>query len=572
MISGKIKNIVLPTWQRWALFGLLTMTLFVMNVMFHYNAYGTILVSSLWKEPLVFFEFYGIKFLIASAIASFIFLTKRIEWTWLVVIIVNVWIEANLMYYRQCGYLIDTYALLMSGNLDGYTSAALIYWHPQDWYFIGLTILYCVLSFVLSRFTSKQRCPVFFVGIMVLSMLLHAGLRCTQEKRLIGDDAIFRWNILSHDTRKKTYQEVLLVKEHSIIHGFFFDIVDLIIVSSEKYKLTDEDRVEIQSAVGKDIDIDVKAKRSLIIVLVESFENWVITEDIMPNMYRFVHSDKVFYASNVQSQIRQGTSSDGQLIVTTGLLPIQEGATVFRFPQHIYPSYCVWYDHSTMVNPCNEIWNQGRMTEAYHYTDYIVWAEPHDHMVMDSAMTLYEKNDSIQAMMVITSSTHAPFTMSDYPWNYETPADMPMDMKHYIQAFHYLDESIKPLIDKVSTDSTYANTVLVFCADHSVFDAKSRAYYQEYSNAKSLELHPTEAATPIIIYSPDIEGHIHYTEASYQMDVYPTIRHIIGVETYPNEYVGFGKDLLSPEPRRISEDDAYELSDKLIRGNYFEQK
>ena len=61
------------------------------------------------------------------------------------------------------------------------------------------------------------------------------------------------------------------------------------------------------------------------------------------------------------------------------------------------------------------------------------------------------------------------------------------------------------------------------------------------------------------------------SETSYQMDAYPTILHLIGCEDY--YWKGFGVNLLDSIARNnrpITEQEAFILSDKIIRANWFE--
>ena len=61
------------------------------------------------------------------------------------------------------------------------------------------------------------------------------------------------------------------------------------------------------------------------------------------------------------------------------------------------------------------------------------------------------------------------------------------------------------------------------------------------------------------------------SKTTYQMDAYPTILHLIGCEDY--YWKGFGVNLLDSVARNnrpISEQEAFILSDKLIRANWFE--
>ena len=73
---------------------------------------------------------------------------------------------------------------------------------------------------------------------------------------------------------------------------------------------------------------------------------------------------------------------------------------------------------------------------------------------------------------------------------------------------------------------------------------------------------------PLIIYSPQIQGNPHYNDDAYQMDVYPTYMSLLGVDDY--RWNGLGKNLLDNNSKRlIQEKEAFVLSDKLIRNNYF---
>ena len=79
-----------------------------------------------------------------------------------------------------------------------------------------------------------------------------------------------------------------------------------------------------------------------------------------------------------------------------------------------------------------------------------------------------------------------------------------------------------------------------------------------------------EAFIPLIIYSPQIEASITITDTCYQMDIYPTIMHLIGCEGY--YWKGFGINLIDSIARHnrpIDAAGANALSDKLIRCDYF---
>ena len=87
----------------------------------------------------------------------------------------------------------------------------------------------------------------------------------------------------------------------------------------------------------------------------------------MPNLCRFIdENDNILYALKVVSQTKGGTSADGQMIINTGLLPIEQGAACYRFPHHRYPSLSELYSSSCNIIPGSlSVWNQAYMNQVY---------------------------------------------------------------------------------------------------------------------------------------------------------------------------------------------------------------
>ena len=112
------------------------------------------------------------------------------------------------------------------------------------------------------------------------------------------------------------------------------------------------------------------------------------------------------------------------------------------------------------------------------------------------------------------------------------------------------------------------NYTIVFTGDHRILHYEKRQQMQRYADKHDMNLNPMDDCLPLIIWSPKISGNPRYTDDAYQMDMYPTYRALVGAENY--HWKGFGINLMdSTQKRAILEDDAYLLSDKLLRNNYF---
>lgn len=355
------------------------------------------------------------------------------------------------------------------------------------------------------------------------------------------------------------------VYDYSVIHAFIYNIKELLSLSSDKVEL---DNINT-SLLNKPLKIYKAPNGKLLICLIESLENWVISPEITPNLYNLTNMEHTLYCTRITSQARRGTSADGQMIAVTGMLPIRGGAVCFRYPHNKFPSVfeiykkepnCAFFPHNLTV------WNQEEMSKAYMIdTNYVV--PEYDNVlfrtVCDSAR--YYSN-----MLFITSSTHSPFTKQSDSSKLSVLDDMPKFMKAYIKSCNYMDESVKILIDHIENDPVFSDYTIVITGDHTIFQDEKRDEFVQYCKEKTLELSVEEAYCPLIVYSPKINGNINITDIVYQMDIYPTILHLIGCEDY--YWKGFGVNLLDSVARKnrpITEDEAFELSDKIIRADYF---
>lgn len=308
----------------------------------------------------------------------------------------------------------------------------------------------------------------------------------------------------------------------------------------------------------------------LIIILLESFESWVVNKKITPNLYDFINNDKVIYIKNVQSQIRGGTSSDGQFIVNTGILPIQKGAVCFRYPYNKYPSISSIYEESAGIFPHGlDVWNQKQMSDAYEL-DVNYTTSASDKAVLETVMDVAKKHNFVLA---ITSQTHTPFEATCDSSVLEVPMKISTHLRNYIRSVNYLDKQLGMFFDAIKNDSILAKANIVLTSDHKIFSDDMRLVYKQELDDMHWSYSIDKPYCPLIIYSPMIETPIcDTTSYYYQMDIYPTILNLIGCEDY--YWKGFGVNLLDSVARKnrpISEQEAFVFSDKIIRSNYFEQ-
>lgn len=496
--------------------------------------------------------------------ASVTFLLRDKRWLILLSFLIDTWFIANLIYMRNNHILLDAEAFNMSSNLHGYFWSVLIYieW-GIDLIFYGLTALFCIVYRYTTKSARRWRAWIIVVLASVVLRLVGEAIYVSEHK------TSFDVLPFARERREPVYgmHFPTTVANTSVLYSPVYILTDYFLMINgiqPERPLTDTD---LQTMTELDNGQSTDTLQSpLIIILLESLENWVLTPQIMPNLYRLTQSDHVFYANRIHTQIVGAPSADGQLIINTGLLPINAGGTCLYYGKNTYPSVMSLAPDSTVCLLPHDlrVWNQTEMSPAYGYDTTICYSDI-DTLLFQKLNSLID--EGMQYIQCITQSTHAPFVSEEYS-RLPLPEDMPWVMYNFIRAFNALDDGLGYFVRKLETDSLLQQFTIVITADHRILHYEKRCQMQQYADAHNMNMCPMDDCLPLIIYSPKIQGNIHCTDDAYQMDIYPTYMSLLGVENY--RWRGFGINLIeNTKLRFIQENEAYILSDKLIRNNYF---
>lgn len=553
---------------QWCVFFLFAFTIFVKCILFHWECFHSILISSLWHAPAEFFSFWCPKIAVALFFAGFVFVSKRSWWTIVFSLVFDTWILANLIYYRSNAAFLDVFALSMAGNMDGFWSSVWFYCSWNDSIYYIISILYALLLIPLPMMIRNWKCA--FASV-ILSYFISLGGMFSMTHRWWNNSSMF-YNPLSLSMRmtlsSMSYRDQ--VKDFTLLHSIGFIIVDEIENLKARNLNSNENIDETKLSAFMQADTtNVNLRNPLILILVESLENWSVNEVSTPNLYYFMQTHPCLHATKISKQTKGGTSADGQMILNTGLLPISQGAACFRFPTNKYPSIgeCCNGKSGTILPHEIGVWNQQYMSPAYAYDTTFIRNE-NDSVLFQT--TLDRLHKGYQMIQVITMSSHSPFRYGASRSHLQLPQQLPVFMSDYLKSIHYMDAGLQILLAQIDCDSLLSKATIVITGDHTIFPDDRRKEYTTICHEYNLNFQIEEAFVPLIIYSPQIKESIQVTDTCYQMDIYPTIMHLIGCEDY--YWKGFGVNLLDSAAihnRQISEQEAYELSDKLIRSNYF---
>ncbi|GIM28767.1 phosphoglycerol transferase [Clostridium polyendosporum] len=347
--------------------------------------------------------------------------------------------------------------------------------------------------------------------------------------------------------------------------------------------------------------------KNVIFIQVESLENFVVGQkvygqEITPNLNRLINNG--LYFNSIHEQNNVGTSSDADLMVNTGILPIRDGSTFFNHPVTKYTSLPRLLGekgyHSISTHPevagnwnwaeahkgslgFNEIWD----IHQFNVDEQIGLGMSDGSYLRQIADKLKNQKQPFYAYMV-TLTSHGPFDMPEKYKYLSLPEEFDKTiLGAYFQSIRYTDEQIGAFIKKLDDQGQLKNSVIVIYGDHTGV----HKFYPDRLKEVKLEgdwWQKDDKKVPFIIYNPELKGET-IDKFGGQIDIMPTVAYIMGVDRSKFENSTMGRVLVNTErnatvlnygqvvglPKDEKEEsllnNALKVADEFIRGNYLKQ-
>ncbi len=347
------------------------------------------------------------------------------------------------------------------------------------------------------------------------------------------------------------------------------------------------------------------AGRNLIVVQVESLENFVIGREvggqpITPVLNALLPSSLYFTA--IYDQAHDGLSSDADLMVNAGVFPVRTGSTFFRFPHTSYNSLprilrANRYRTTIAMHPdAGVYWNWKNALTAMGFDTCIDMSAFSNDEILglglsdadflpQAAARILRQPEPFYAFLV-TLTSHVPFELPDE--DRELDLDPRLDRSSLgtaFQCFRYTDRQLGVFLDALRAAGVLERSVVVFYGDH--------ASVHRFLNDEVAALEGTEAwmrddrpLVPLIIYAPGIHGE-RFPVTGGHVDIMPTLLYLLGLSEEATGPTAMGRNLLRtkrdfavlPDGAVVGRDAAatftrtevqgLEIADLLISGDYF---
>ncbi|MEG7355857.1 LTA synthase family protein [Bacillus vallismortis] len=370
-----------------------------------------------------------------------------------------------------------------------------------------------------------------------------------------------------------SFDREMLVKSIGLFQFHIYDTISQTVNISAKAFADEDSMTAIKNYTEADYSKPDQSKfglakgRNVIFVTLESTQSFVLNEkvngkEITPFMNDFIQKSYSF--DHFYQQTEQGKTSDSEFIVANSLYPSLSGAVFFTKSDHqfhtMYKSL-KQYDYYSAVFHANHktFWNRDVMYDTFgidrffDVDDFHVtpgtstsWGLKDKEFLEQSAGKLNSLPQPFYSSF-ITLTNHFPFEIDEKDQlidEYDSSSDL---LNRYVTTVRYEDEALKRFIKKLKDEGLYENSMIVFMGDHyGISEAHNEAMAEflgkdEITPYDNVQLQ----RVPFIIHIPGITDQKPeiIPDAGGQVDVKPTLMHLLGIETKGD--IQFGNDLLS---------------------------
>lgn len=496
-------------------------------------------------------------------IASLAYLIRSKGWRLLILLLTDIWLIANLIYFRSYKDLLNSWCLLSISNLSGFETAIWTFLEWSDLTFLALSLLYGVCTFLLRNHSGYKT-----LYTTLTCLLLGLGLNIPQM--IVSDKDEYPINPYDSFYHDMWFGRDWYCITFSPYKHFMNELFALRFSESTSSHIIDDDMLRQLVHPSNSDSETIPAPYNVVIVFFESLEDWTLNlmvedEEITPNLNKLSQHPSAHHLE-VVPQVAQGMSSDAQFIVLAGLLPIKNGAASMRFPLNTYytlPKSCQFEQIQMFVPTPPNYWNQKILCQTFGFNELYA-TSCNDQVLFDTLCNA--ASDVLQPafFMGLSLASHSPFTKyADYS-KLQLTNVKDTELRNYLRCVNYTDACLGKLINQILDTPLSENTILLIMGDHTIFYPEKRVrFFRELSHNGD----PQFPKIPALLYTP-LESTILPEDTIYQMDIYPTILSLLNKQYL---WQGVGKNLWENTPRKMSVDSAALISNSIIQQNYFQQ-
>lgn len=547
-----------------SLFAFFLMTVFTITLKTYFSYYVdfSLGVKGLVQNLILLLNPYS---LIALVLSVFLFFKGKKAFWFIFVggFLLTFLLYANVVYFRFFSDFLTFSTLNQAGNVESMGGAlgASFKWYDFV-YFIDTIIYLFILIFKRQWLSTKAFSKKFVPVVMAVSV------------------ALFFLNLAFAETDRpelltRTFDHKYLVKYLGPFNFTVYDGVKTIENNQQKALASEDDLTKVlnytkQKRTEPNPEYYGAAKKKNIIKIhLESFQTFLINKkvngkEVTPFLNKLSSGKEDYtYFPNFFHQTGQGKTSDAELTMDNSIYGLPQGSAYSLKGDNTYESLPAildqkqGYNSNVMHGDYKTFWNRDQIYKHFGIDKFYdaTYYDMSDDNVVNLGLKdkiFFKDSADYQAKMkkpfyshLITLTNHYPFTLDEKDASIDKPNTGDSTVDGYIQTAHYLDQALEEYVTDLKKKGLYDDSVIMIYGDHYGIsenhnNAMEKLLGEKITPAKFTDLN----RTGFWIKIPGKSGGIN-KEYAGQMDVMPTILHLVGIDT--KNYIMFGTDLFSKQ-------------------------
>jgi len=507
--------------------------------------------------------------LIFLGIALFARGKKAGIWMITIYIFMNILLYSNVVYYRFNSDFITLPVLTQTSNFGslGGSIANLVGW-TDLLYLIDIVALIIIYRWSRNDWSIERikiRKPLLIIATGVIIFSINLGLAEADRPQLL----------------KRTFDRNYIVKYLGIYNFSIYDTIQSLQTSTQRVLADSNDITEIENYTKNKYAepnpelFGTGKGKNIIKIHLESFQSFLIDyelhgEEVTPFINSLVREkDEDFtYFENFFHQTEQGKTADAELIVDNSLYGLPQGSafvtkgtnTYQALPailgqQQDYTSAVFHGDVKTFWNR-DEIYKQFAIDRFFDDTYFDMSPEQvigyglKDKPFFEESMPLLESLQQPFYAHMMTLTHHHPYLIDEEDATIAPAETGDRSVDRYFQTARYLDEALEQFFDDLKEAGLYDDSIIMIYGDHyGISDNHNRAMAELIDEEITPFKYAQLQRVPFMIKIPGVEGQGTVEEYAGQIDVVPTLLHILGIKA--QDYILFGTDMFSEDHKNI---------------------
>ena len=487
----------------------------------------------------------------------FIF-NKKAKYIYIIIIMLsNIYLLAQMIHFKILGNFFSLVSLFSAGEGMDYLGYALKCIDFKMIFLMVLSIVSAVITLLIPKklgvniFQIKHKLLCFIIIIVSFVLMRVSGIYKLGVP--VSNGAWDAWKVPRniYDNFNNNNRSFMVSGMYEYIFRDIYLYIKQRINPKTKENIKDVNEYisSLDSHIEKNEYTGIFENKNLIIIMMESIDDWLVTDDVMPTLTK-LEKTGINFENRYAPFFGGAMTINSEFASVTGLYSLSSEKAIYNYSNNNFdyslPSMFIsnGYTANSIHMNDGEFYNRKNFHKALGFENHYALYNMDISGRFEFDSQIAEVDDSYKLIVpdnkfltfITTFSAHVPYVdsamckeLSDK--NKQFVEEDNEELRCIKLLANDTDNFIKILLERLEKDNRLDDTVIVLFADHYAYG------YSDVENIKGIKDNNLIQKTPLIIWSKDLT----YTSVETMIDtadITPTLLNMFNINYDPRLYMG----------------------------------